>query len=108
MKLNDKYIEEIIKGHENLQRIMANRISDQDDTIGELMEEVAKLEEYNEDDTMGRDDGYTISERQLDNMIEYMRELIFKYKDKDADLTTHPFEVGFLDFLILLKTRKEK
>ena len=41
----------------------------------------------------------------LDNMISYMRELIYDYKDEDADLATHPFEVGFLDYLISVKTK---
>ena len=44
----------------------------------------------------------------LDNMIEYMTELIYVYKDKNADLATNPFEVGFLDYLISVKSKQVK
>ena len=44
----------------------------------------------------------------LDNMISYMRELIFSYKDEDADLATHPLEIGFLDYLISVKAKHIK
>ena len=99
MKMNDKHIEGIIKSHENLQRIMANRISDQDNDIANLMGEIEELEERLASEVI-------ISESILDNMIDYMRELIFDYKDKDADLTTHPLEVGFLDGLIEIRRKK--
>ena len=99
MKMNDKYIEQIIKAHEELQRLMANRISDQDNDIANLMGEIEELEERLASEVI-------ISESILDNMIDYMRELIFDYKDKDADLTTHPLEVGFLDGLIEIRRKK--
>ena len=44
----------------------------------------------------------------LDNMIDYMNELIYQYKDENADRATHPFEVGFLDYLISVKTKHLK
>ena len=44
----------------------------------------------------------------LDNMIGYMRELIYEYKDEEADSSTHPFEVGFLDYLISVKEKQTK
>jgi hypothetical protein len=54
---------------------------------------------------MAKKDTVEITIEALDNMISYMRELIFKYKDADADLATYPFEVGFLDYLISVKTK---
>ena len=44
----------------------------------------------------------------LDNMIDYMNELIYQYKDENADRATHPFEVGFLDYLISVRTKHLK
>ena len=53
MKLTDKSIEDIIKAHEGLQRIMANRISELEETVGELMEEVEQLEQSLKEATDG-------------------------------------------------------
>ena len=44
----------------------------------------------------------------LDNMIDYMDELIYQYKDENADLATHPFGVGFLDYLISVRAKHLK
>ena len=44
----------------------------------------------------------------LDNMIDYMDELIFQYKDENADSATHPFEIGFLDYLMSVKAKHIK
>ena len=44
----------------------------------------------------------------LDNMIDYMDELIYQHKDENADLATHPFEVGFLDYLISVRAKHLK
>lgn len=50
-------------------------------------------------------DNVEITKTALDNMISYMRELIYEYKDEEADSATHPFEVGFLDYLISVKAK---
>jgi cell division septum initiation protein DivIVA len=49
MKLTDKYIDDIIKAHESIQRTMANRISELEKTVSELMEEVEQLEKQIEE-----------------------------------------------------------
>tara|TARA_R100000781_G_C4040622_1_gene113837 strand:- start:241 stop:432 length:192 start_codon:yes stop_codon:yes gene_type:complete len=46
-----------------------------------------------------------ITETALTNMIDYMRELIYQYKDEEADLATHPFEISFLDYLISVRDK---
>ena len=53
-------------------------------------------------------DNVEITKTALDNMISYMRELIYEYKDEEADSATHPFEVGFLDYLISVKAKHIK
>ena len=53
-------------------------------------------------------DNVEITKTALDNMISYMRELIYEYKDEEADSATHPFEVGFLDYLISVKEKQTK
>ena len=49
-------------------------------------------------------DTVKITEPALNNMINYMRELIYTYKDEEADSATHPLEIGFLDYLISVRT----
>ena len=53
-------------------------------------------------------DNVEITKTALDNMIDYMRELIYEYKDEEADSSTHPFEVGFLDYLISVRDKQRK
>ena len=53
-------------------------------------------------------DNVEITKTALNNMISYMRELIYEYKDEEADSATHPFEVGFLDYLISVRDKQTK
>jgi hypothetical protein len=66
------------------------------------MEQAADAEDPNLDIKKWKD--IVINYYSLEQMIEYMRELIYVHKDKDADKATHPLEIGFLDFLITLQT----
>ena len=85
-----------------------NEIEKMIKTVGGSVDEYKHLLEKTEIAKTKSQETVEITVGALDNMIDYMNELIFQYKqkfDEDADRTTHPFEVGFLDYLISVKTK---
>ena len=45
----------------------------------------------------------------LNNMIDYMRKIIYKYTgDEHSDSATHPFDIPFLDYLISVRDNHQK
>ena len=82
-----------------------NEIEKMIETVGSSVDEYKHLLEKTEIAKTKSQETVEITVGALDNMISYMRELIYEYKDEEADSATHPFEVGFLDYLISVKTK---
>jgi len=85
-----------------------NEIEKMIKTVGGSVDEYKHLLEKTEIAKTKSQETVEITVGALDNMISYMRELIYEYKDEEADSATHPFEVGFLDYLISVKTKHLK
>ena len=85
-----------------------NEIEKMIKTVGGSVDEYKHLLEKTEIAKTKSQETVEITVGALDNMIDYMDELIYQYKDENADRATHPFEVGFLDYLISVKTKHLK
>ena len=85
-----------------------NEIEKMIKTVGGSVDEYKHLLEKTEIAKTKSQETVEITVGALENMIEYMTTLIYVYIDKDADRTTYPFEVGFLDYLISVKTKLKK
>ena len=82
-----------------------NEIEKMIKTVGGSVDEYKHLLEITEIAKTKSQETVEITVGALDNMISYMRELIYEYKDEEADSATHPFEVGFLDYLISVRDK---
>ena len=82
-----------------------NEIEKMIEMVGGSVDEYKHLLEKTEIAKTKSQETVEITVGALENMIEYMTTLIYVYIDKDADRTTHPFEVGFLDYLVSVKTK---
>ena len=85
-----------------------NEIEKMIKTVGGSVDEYKHLLEKTEIAKTKSQETVEITVGALDNMISYMRELIYEYKDEEADSATHPFEVGFLDYLISVRDKQRK
>ena len=85
-----------------------NEIEKMIKTVGGSVDEYRHLLEKTEIAKTKSQETVEITVGALDNMIDYMDELISQHKDENADLATHPFEVGFLDYLISVKAKHLK
>ena len=85
-----------------------NEIEKMIKTVGGSVDEYRHLLEKTEMVKTKSQETVEITVGALDNMIDYMDELIYQHKDENADLATHPFEVGFLDYLISVRAKHLK
>ena len=83
-----------------------NEIEKMIKTVGGSVDEYRHLLEKTEIAKTKSQETVEITVGALDNMIDYMDELIYQHKDENADLATHPFEVGFLDYLISVRDKQ--
>ena len=86
-----------------------NEIEKMIKTVGGSVDEYRHLLEKTEIAKTKSQETVEITVGALHNMIDYMREYIYKLTgDEHSDNATHPFDMPFLDYLISVKDKQTK